>query len=292
MELAHAFFTFAVPLTPPFKPQTQAQQQFQAAIAQPDEQIDLARASLCIAQGQYLDLDPAYYLNTLDSIALEIQSRLPEERYPLRVLKIINAYLFDELGFQGNSDSYYDPRNSFLNEVIDRCTGIPITLSVVYLEIAKRLNFPMVGVGMPGHFIIRPHIEDMAVYVDPFHGGEIMFEQDCQKRLESIYQRSITFRTDMLPDVSNHQILRRMLTNLKIIYLKEEAFGNALNTIEWLLLLCPDEPMELRDRGLVLYELERWEASLQSLEEYLALWPMAEDGRVIRELLEYMRRQL
>ncbi len=272
--------------------QSIAHQRFQRAIAVPDDDIDLAQAALCIAQGQYPDLDPDEYFNALDTMAAEIEERLPAERYPLRIIQAINQYLYQDLGFKGNTEAYYDPRNSFLNEVIDRRTGIPITISLLYLELAQRLDFPMVGVGMPGHFIIRPQVADMALYVDPFHGGEILFAEDCQRRLEDLYQRRIEFRPEMLPDVNPRQILTRMLTNLKIIYLRAEAFGNALNIIDWLLLLSPQDPMELRDRGLVLYELAQWHESLQSLERYLDLVPAAEDARVIRELLTDMRRQL
>ncbi|NEN96226.1 MAG: hypothetical protein F6K50_11985, partial [Moorea sp. SIO3I7] len=131
---------------------TSGRQGFYTEINQPDDQIHLAKAALYIAQEEYPDLAIDDYLNALDVMASDVEERLPEQRYPLRVIKTLNQYLYDDLGYSGNRSDYYDPGNSFLNQVIDRRTGIPITLSVVYLEVARRLDFPMVGIGMPGHF--------------------------------------------------------------------------------------------------------------------------------------------
>ena len=269
-----------------------AQRRLQAEVDCADDQIDLVRAAFWIAQDEYPDLDPAVSLHQLDAIANELRDRLPEERYPLKVVQTINQYLFEELGFSGNQADYYDPRNSFLNDVIDRRTGIPLTLSILYLAIAERLDFPMVGVGMPGHFIIRPQVADMEIYVDPFHQGEVMFLEDCQQRLAQVYQREVSITPEMLPEVTPRQCLVRMLTNLKVIYLKKSSFGKAIQTINSLLVLMPDEPRELRDRGLVLYELERWQEAKESLEQYLALEPQASDQRMIQELVKYMDQVL
>ena len=155
-----------------------ARQHFYQEVQQPDEQINLERAALYIAQEEYPDLDVDEYLNALDMMADDVREQLPIESYPLKILKTINHYLYGNLGFAGNTENYYDPRNSFLNDVIDRRTGIPITLSLVYLAIAQRLDFPMVGIGMPGHFLIRPIQEDMDIFVDAFSQGEILFPPD------------------------------------------------------------------------------------------------------------------
>jgi regulator of sirC expression with transglutaminase-like and TPR domain len=125
---------------------------FAQEIQQSDTQIDLGASALYIAQEEYPDLDTAAYLNALDVMAMEVEERLPVERYPLKIIQSLNQYFYDDLGYTGNTEDYYDPRNSFLNDVIDRRIGIPITLSVVYLEVARRLDFPMVGINMPGHF--------------------------------------------------------------------------------------------------------------------------------------------
>ncbi len=140
-----------------------ARKYFYQEIHQPEEQISLEKAALYMALEEYPDLDVEAYLNALDTMAAEVEERLPREPYPLRILQTINRYLYDDLGFTGNTNDYYDPRNSFLNMVIDRRMGIPITLSLVYLAIARRIDFPMVGVGMPGHFLIRPDVEEMEI---------------------------------------------------------------------------------------------------------------------------------
>lgn len=265
---------------------------FYQEINQPDEQINLAKAALDIAQEEYPDLDPDEYLNALDTMAAEVQERLPAQRYPLRVIQTINQYLYDDLGFTGNNENYYDPRNSFLNDVIDRRTGIPIALSLVYLEIARRIDFPMVGVGMPGHFLIRPQFEDVGIFVDAFHRGEILFEQDCRDRLAKIYQQSVQLQATFVEPVSSRRFLTRMLTNLKMIYLNRQELQKALATVERILLLFPDAPMELRDRGLLYFQMGRWAEASQDLNIYLAILPNAEDAGVIRQLLTQIEHDI
>ncbi|MEW5857536.1 MAG: SirB1 family protein [Cyanobacteriota bacterium] len=265
---------------------------FYEEINQPDEQINLAKAALDIAQEEYPDLDPDEYLNALDTMAAEVQERLPAQRYPLRVIQTINQYLYDDLGFTGNNENYYDPRNSFLNDVIDRRTGIPIALSLVYLEIARRIDFPMVGVGMPGHFLIRPQFEDVGIFVDAFHRGEILFEQDCRDRLAKIYQQSVQLQATFVEPVSSRRFLARMLTNLKMIYLNRQELQKALATVERILLLFPDAPMELRDRGLLYFQMGRWSEASQDLNIYLAMLPNAEDAGVIRQLLTQIEQDI
>ncbi|NER84584.1 MAG: hypothetical protein F6K42_34695, partial [Leptolyngbya sp. SIO1D8] len=142
--------------------QSFARDRFCREIQQPDDAINLAAAALYIAQEEYPELDVGVYLHQLDMMALQLRDRLPEETYPLKILRAINDYLFKAQGFTGNSQDYYDPRNSFLNHVLDRRTGIPITLSLVYLELARRIGLPMAGVGMPGHFLVRPTVDEMA----------------------------------------------------------------------------------------------------------------------------------
>lgn len=265
-----------------------ARQFFYREIQQPDDQIDLERAALYVAQEEYPTLDIDAYLNALDTMAADIEERLPAEAYPLKVIQTINQYLYNDLGFTGNTADYYDPRNSFLNQVIDRRKGIPITLALVYLAIARRLDFPMAGVGLPGHFLIRPTHEEMEVFVDAFHQGEILFPQDCQERLEQLYEHPVNLRPEFLATVTARQFLTRMLTNLKLIYLNQGDLHKTLAATERLLLLVPNAPDQLRDRGILYYRLDRWSESRQDLSDYLALAPMARDAEVVRQLLEQM----
>jgi regulator of sirC expression with transglutaminase-like and TPR domain len=207
---------------------------FLVEVSQPDGEINLARAALYISQIEDPNLDLDQYFHSLDQMAREIEIRLPESRYPLKVIQTIGQYLYDELGFYGNETDYYNPRNSFLSDVIDRRTGIPITLSLVYLEVAKRVNFPMVGIGMPGHFIIRPNFEDAGIFVDPFDRGEVLFVEDCRQKLMNIYQQDIPFiPPDMLQPVTNRQFLLRMLNNLQAVYLNQADFNRALVIKSW-----------------------------------------------------------
>lgn len=267
-----------------------ARQLFYQEIQQPDEKIDLAKAALYIAQEEYPDLDVEQCLKAFDLMAEEVREKLPPERYPLKIIKTINQYLFDRLGFRGNIDNYYDPRNSFLNQVIARRTGIPITLSLVYLEVARRIDFPMVGIGMPGHFIIRPDFADAGIFVDAFNRGEILFAEDWQPRLSQLYGRPVELRPEFFAPVTSRQFLARMLMNLKMIYLQQMEAEKCLGVIDRILMLFPDTPDQLRDRGLLYYQSERWSEALQDLEAYLAITPDAADAPIIRQLRDTAKR--
>jgi regulator of sirC expression with transglutaminase-like and TPR domain len=264
-------------------------QAFVLEVNQPDEQISLAKAALFFAQTQYPDLNPDDYLTKLDAIASVLQEKLPDNSYPLKMIQTINQYLFEELRFTGNTRDYYDPRNSYLHEVLDRKLGIPISLSILYLEIAQRLNFPMVGIGMPGHFLIRPNFEDAGIFVDAFNQGEILFPEDCESRLQQVYQQPVKLESAFLQAISNRQILVRMLTNLKIIYINNHLYEKALQVINSLLILMPDSDMELRDRGLLYYQMGDGEHAIVDLETYLKLSPNAQDAPAIYQLLEQIR---
>jgi regulator of sirC expression with transglutaminase-like and TPR domain len=266
-----------------------ARQYFYQEIQQPDGYIDLAKAALFIAQEEYPHLDPEEYLNALDTMAFELQERLPSDRYPMKVIQIINQYLYEDLGFTGNTENYYDPCNSFLNDVMDRRTGIPISLALVYLEIARRIDFPMVGIGMPGHFLVRPDVAEMEIFVDAFHGGEIMFPQDCEDRLSQVYQQPVTLQPEYLPILNKTQVLVRMLSNLKYIYLNQQDLEKALAAVERILLLTPDVILEIRDRGLLSYQLGRFHQAEHDLQQYLKETPKARDINVIRQLLNQLK---
>ncbi|MFM2431117.1 MAG: hypothetical protein RLZZ511_2330 [Cyanobacteriota bacterium] len=263
-----------------------ARQRFIQTVRQPDEYIDLERAALYIAQEADPSLDIEAYIAQLDAIAEVVRGRLPSEEYPLRTLKVLNEYLYGELGFHGNQDDYYDIRNSFLNEVIDRRTGIPITLALVYLAVAQRIAFPMEGVGLPGHFLIRPTQGEMTILVDAFNQGEILFEQDCELLLKRMFGDRVTLQKEFLAPVSNKQFLARMLGNLKGIYAAQIDIDGLLATIERILILFPDAPGELRDRGMILFRLDRWIEARQDLEHYLEVLPQADDRAIIEDILQ------
>ncbi len=263
-----------------------AGQRFYQAVQKADGRINLAVAALYIAQEEYWDMDPTVYLEALDDMASEVRSRLPPGRYPLKIIQVINTYLFEDLKFSGNRQDYYNPDNSCLNCVIDRRLGIPITLSLLYLEIAHRVGFPMVGVGMPGHFLVRPVVDEMAVFVDPFNRGEVMFEADCQQKFHQLYGAQAQWHPEFLNGVLPKPFLARILNNLKMVYLQLEAYDQAIATLDKLLILMPGQVQQVRDRGLLHYQLKNYDMAKQDLEGYLRSHPRAPDGREIQRLLD------
>lgn len=261
---------------------SQAQQRFRQLIAQPT--LNLAAAALCPAQDVYPKLDPNQYYQQLDEIAKSIRPHL--STYPLKTIQAINQQLYQELGFRGNQINYYDPDNSYLNQVLDRRLGIPITLALVYLEVAQRLDFPMIGVGMPGHFLVGPAIAEMELYVDPFNQGEILFPEDCQAIFHKLYGTGANWHSDYLQPIDAKALLARLLNNLKLIYLNQRNFSQALTILDYLLMLFPHEPSNSRDRGLIHYQLQNLLAARSDLETYLHNSPTASDREQILLLLD------
>lgn len=260
----------------------------------------LARAALCIARIEYPNLDPDPYLRRLDSMGETARTRLShfatvgaESSLETRV-GVLNEYLFEEQGFAGNRDHYEDPRNSFLNEVLERRLGIPISLAVVYLEVARRAGLKVDGVNFPGHFLLRCPAEPVAhgsrrdLIIDPFHSGAILSERDCRKLLERHLGEEAAFDAALLAPATKPQILARMLLNLKRIYVAMRSFPQARDATELLLAVDPSALTELRDRGLIAYHLRDFSSALRDLQMYLRLSSGAspdEDSREEQEQL-------
>lgn len=213
---------------------------FARVVLVPDADIDLARAAFLIAATHYPDLDVDGQLRLLDSLAAAGRSLLGEETDPLFACNVLSQYLFDEVGFRGNSDDYYDPKNSYLNEVLARRLGIPITLSLLYIEVGRRLGIPLVGVGMPGHFLVR-HRDVQDLFIDPFLGGILLSEDECAQRVEEVTGGAIQLRREHLAPVTHRAFLARMLRNLQGIY-RQQKDAYALADIEQLLGCLGDVP--------------------------------------------------
>lgn len=267
-----------------------ARDRFYQEIQQPDEAINLAAAALYIAQEEYPELDCEAYLHQLDRMALQLRDRLPEATYPLKLIRAINEYLFEAQGFVGNSQNYYDPANSFLNKVLERRTGIPITLSLVYLELARRIGLPMAGVSMPGHFLIRPISAEMGIFVDAFHKGEIMFEEDCHDCIRTLYGENARLQPRHLEPIGPRPFLARMLMNLKVIYLERQDISRALGVIDRILMLMPDALAERRDRGLIHYRQGQLGTALADLKYYLLNHPDAHDSFEIQQIVSQINQ--
>lgn len=272
---------------------------FERLLAQDEAAIDLARACLLIAEDAYPGLDVDGYLGEIERFGAKLRARLGAGVAPEERVVALNAYLFDELGFAGNTDDYYDPRNSYLNEVLERRTGIPITLSVLYLEIGRRVGLTLEGVSFPGHFLVRMPLRGGTLVLDPFAGGEPQSADDLRERLRRVVPARATgghFPAGLplepfLEPASKRQILARVLRNLKGIYLERNRPERLLEVLNRMLIVAPDSAAELRDRGLVYQRLECWGAALKDLCEYLRRVPEAADADGIRaRTLELARR--
>jgi len=264
---------------------------FAHLVRQPETAIDLAEATLLIAKEEYPDLDLAAYLARLEDMGADVRRLAGPTQDPHRLIAELSEYLFQHLGFRGNADYYYDPKNSFLNEVLDRRIGIPITLSAVYLEVARRIGLRLHGVGMPGHFLVKYEGPGEEVVIDPFGGGRIVSSVDCQRILDQVFDGKRRFEPTMLAIVGTRQILTRMLTNLKAIYFNDEEYGKALSIVERLVILHPQDACEIRDRGLLSCQLRRHADAIADLERYLRLAPEANDAEAIREHLRSLRQR-
>ncbi len=267
-------------------------QLFNEEILRPTEEIDLARAALLVAREEYPQLPIEPYIARLDLMALEAQDRLNDETAPLIVLQSMSEYLFREKRLRGNRDAYYDPRNSLLNDVLDRGLGIPLTLGMVALEVGWRLGLPLEGVNFPGHFLIRFRGEAVRLLIDPFDGGRAYFEDEAQALLDRVYGGMVRVQPKFLKAASRRDMLVRMLTNLKGIYTRVNDHPRALAAIERILALRPTSKAEIRDRGVVLGKLGRFDEALEHLETYLTFHPDATDAGRIGALVVRLRERV
>jgi len=249
------------------------------------EQFDLAEAGLLLAGDAYPDLDVDAGLARLDGMAGAVRSRLAADAFPEQKATSLNHYLFQELGFSGNSSDYFDPRNSYLNEVLARRTGIPITLSIIYLEIGRRLGLDLQGVSFPGHFLVKLRVRRGQLILDPFNRGETLGEAELRRRLAQVLPRAQAREAPLDPylaSASRRDIIARVLRNLKHIHLKAGRLDAALAVMNRMLLVVPESAEELRDRGLLYQELECFRPALSDLENYLRRRPEAPDAVELR----------
>jgi regulator of sirC expression with transglutaminase-like and TPR domain len=261
-----------------------ARERFAAIAGLPDERIDLAEAALWIAAEEQPGLDPAPWLARLDAMAAGLLPRLEGVRDPLERMGRLAGFLADEIGLRGNAEDYYDPRNSLLNEVLARGLGIPITLAVVHMEVGRRVDVPLHGVGFPGHFLLRHSRHDQLLF-DPFDRGRPLTEEDCRSRLDQLSGGTLAFDPRLLKPSSPRQILVRMLNNLWRIYLHRGDFLRTLSALDRVLLLDADDVGARRDRGLLSLRWGDPTRGIEDLERYLALEPEAPDHAAIESLI-------
>ena len=296
---------------------------FAALVKLPDAEIDLAEGALIIAGQEYVGLNESFYLDRLDDLADEIRPVISAEIDPLKNIQHLNHFLSDQKGFRGNEAQYYDRRNSFLNDVLDRKTGIPISLSLLYIELGKRLGLHFEGIGLPGHFIIRyRHLapqrlgrsesfnsgsdsfewqtessdssgeQGRDILLDPFHGGALLSEEDCADLIKQRYGQNFELDSVLLQGVSNRQFLSRILTNLKGSCINDEDFDRALQYQEYLQILNPNSIDEVRSRAALYLQTGRYGRAIAGFQAYLRKNPDAPDIDSVRKELSFAYNQM
>lgn len=255
-----------------------------------DNEIPLAHSVLRIALTEYPRLDPDRWLGEIDRLADRARTRATDGD-EASLIDALDAALFVEAGFHGNSALYYDPRNSFLNDVLERRTGIPITLSIVYIETGRRLGLELFGIGLPGHFLVGHRSTDGSTQViDAFNRGSRLAREDCVRLVEENGGDARTFEERFLLPVSHRNILLRMLTNLKLIYVNNRDFARAVRVMDRSLEVAPEQWAELRDRGLVLLQNGEPGKALRDLKRYIELAPLSDDEQPVRQAIAAAQR--
>ncbi len=265
--------------------------EFAAEVRRPDAAISLARAALLIARGEYPRLDVQAQLGRLTALA-EGACSARRAADPLQRLHRLREYLFEEQGFAGAREDYFDPRNSYLNDVLDRRLGIPITLSLLFIEAGRRLGLEMEGIGLPGHFITGARVDGEHVLLDPFNGGTVVTVEVCGELVARALGRPVRLTGEHFAPVSSRQFLTRMLANLKGIFWRREAWDRVIAIIDHILILNPEAGGEWRDRGVAWSNLGRLERGLADWERYLTDFPNAADHERVRSELRRVRQKL
>jgi regulator of sirC expression with transglutaminase-like and TPR domain len=261
-----------------------AQEELTLLAQLPDAAIDLPRAALAISRLFQPTLDADRSLRRFESLCIAAVSSVPRDADLTHRVRALNRFLFDQEGFGGNLEDFYDPRNSFLDQVLERRTGIPISLSLIYVEVARQVGIPAFGVGFPGHFLVRVADGDAMLVLDPFSRGASLDLEDLDRRLDDVYGSgalTVAANPALLRPATRREILVRMLANLKVIFLRDGDLGQALIAVDGLLALQPDAPDELRDRGLIYRELGYTPAAAADLRRYLQV---SDDAAEIAEL--------
>jgi regulator of sirC expression with transglutaminase-like and TPR domain len=255
-----------------------------------DPELDLA--ALQIATIEYPEVSPVWFVGLLDSYARELRERLSAEADGEEFIHTTNEYLFEELGFQGNQQEYYHPANSCLNEVLTKRVGIPITLSVVYMEIARRLGRTVHGIGLPGHFIVQYEDSDVTAFIDPYHSGRLMFDSECFELAREITGLDLSHDASVLKPVTKRHILIRMLNNLRSVYFQRQEPLKAIEVLNLLIDADPGSADEYKQRGVCMAQVRRFAEAREDLGTYLRLAPDAPDRDPVSRQIERISRYL
>ncbi len=267
-----------------------------AALVSPEideEQIDLLTCALTIAKLEYPGLDVERYRARVIELAEHVKQKAGRSTESIEILGIINEVLFGDEGFRGNADDYYDPRNSFFNEVLDRRLGIPITLSLLYMEVARRAGVPVFGVGMPGHFLLKFYeVDGKELFLDAYNAGRLLSPEDCKERLTEIYNGQIPLGANLLAPVGKRQLLTRMLNNLRSIYMTTRQLKKALAVIDLILVIYPRSADDVKQRAMLRYQLGHLHGAADELDEYVKMAPEASDAEEMKQTAMAIRRTI
>lgn len=249
----------------------------------------LVEKCLKIAQAiEFPELSISQYVQKLNLMGEGLRNSVSEVKNPTYLISMLNEYMFDVLEFHGDTDDYYNPRNNFLNIVIDKKSGIPITLSIIYIELGKHIGLELHPVGFPGHFLVKYSEE---IIIDPFNGGSPLDIEDLQDLLDNNYGGGVEFNPDYLNEIEHEQILIRIARNLKNSYMQSFNYSMAMHCINMVLGLIPDSPEEIRDKGIVQSRLLQDDLALRSLNRYLELVPEADDVDFILDLIRSIKEK-
>ena len=265
-------------------------QEFANLIARPEEDLDLGRAALLVAGEEYPNLDVNAHLRRLDGFAEAVRQRAPDGMPVVERAGHVGSYLFGELGYRGNADDYYNPDNSYFNRVLETQTGIPITLSLLFLEVARRVGLRCRGVGMPGHFLVG--LEGEEVYFDPFNGGVPLGTDDCRRLAEGLFGPRLDWNDGYLAPCTKYEFLFRLLNNLKVVYERTESPAKALGVVERMLLVNPDAAYLRLDMAALQHRLQQYRASIATLETYLRTAKEPRDEAQVKSWIESIRTTL
>lgn len=258
---------------------------FAANIKRREDRIDLGLAALLVAKEEYPRLVIEDYLERLDQLAAGLAVEIDLESGAEAIAGTIRAYLGQEQGFDGDAEHYYDARNSYLNEVMDRRRGIPISLSLLYMEVARRVNVSLLPVSMPGHFLLKLHSNSDDIFLDPFHGGRLTDADEARDLFHRLHQGRMQFSESMLGAGTKRQVVTRLLNNLKTAYVECDDYERALRIVELLTLVTPWDLDEIRDRGLLRFRLGHFDEALPDLQAYAEYGPPGPEIETVRDAL-------
>jgi len=258
-----------------------------------DERVDLLRAALTFARIEDPQLDLEHYVKLVEDLARRVAARIQDLDDPSQIIAATNDVLFKEEMFRGNTVDYFSPRNSFLHDVLDRRLGIPISLALIYMEVGRRVGFPLLGVGMPGHFLLKHYdVDGQATLIDAFDRGSVVTEEDCRKKLNDIYSGQVALQPEFLLPVTRRQMLTRMLNNLRSIYLSQRDFRRAVQVVDLILVIYPRSPEDVKQRAVLRYNLDDYRGALNDFEEYVKMSPDASDAEEVRQTALSLRRSM